>query len=307
MKDLQKTLKESTTIRGIEAFGGNDVNVTLRPADPNTGIVFELPNGTIPADIKYVQTSGPFNFTFLLKKKNSELLCAEHILATTYAMGIDNARIQIERSSSKSLKLMEHLYLATKKQAIPYFPPENEKNFYEAIEKTGLIEQPAQRKILRLEEKIENERLIIEPIDSNDLIITANTNYKKIGEQTATLTITPENYKAISNARAYMKVIPHWAPENLVKFLGGIFFYPHHGLKSGMSNKINFRQTRTKEQWENQERMPNEIAYHTIIDKLGALALLPGKLQGAHLTSKFSGHKNDIQTLKENLYKFKQQ
>lgn len=307
MKDSQTTLKKSIRITGTEAFGGNKVNVTFHPAAPNTGIVFELPNGTIPANINYAQTSGPFNFTFLLKKGDAELLCSEHILATTYAIGIDNTRIQIDRIPSRNFKTLEKLGWSTKRQAVPYFPPNLERALYETIKKTGLVEQNIPRKILRLEEEVGNERLSIKPIASNDLILTTITDYKKIGEQTASTTITPENYKEFSSARAYMKIIPHWAPESLLKTLGGIFFYPHHGLKSGMSSELNFRQTKTAEQWKAQEKMPNEIAYHTIIDKLGALALLQGRLQGMHVTSKFSNHKNDIKVLKENQYKFKQQ
>jgi len=307
MKDSQRTLKKPVRIIGTEAFGGNKVNVTLHPAAPNTGIEFKLPTGIIPANINYAQTSGPFNFTFLLKNGDAELLCSEHILATTYATGIDNVQIQIDKIPSRNFKTLEKLGWSTKRQAVPYFPPNNERALYHAIQQTGLVEQNAPRKILRLEEEIGNERLSIKPIDSDELILTAKTDYKKIGKQKTTLVITPKNYEKISKARAYMKLIPHWASEKVGKFLGGFVMYPHHGLKSGMSSELNFRQTRTAEQWKAQERMPSEVACHTIIDKLGALALIPGRLKGVHVISKYSNHKNDIKILKENQYKFKQQ
>jgi len=307
MNSLQKTLKKPINIRGTEAFGKNEVDIAIYPAEPNTGVIFDLPKGEIPSSIKYAQTSGPFGWTFLLKKGEAELLCSEHILATTYSMGIDNAIIQVKRLPSKSFKFLDYLGLATSRQAIPFFPSGSEKQLCNMIQESGLTTQKTSRKILRLEEEIGNERLSIKPMHSDDLSLTAATDYKEIGRQEATLIVSPENYKEISDARAYMKIVPHWASEALVKTVGGILIYPHHGLKSGISSKVNFRQTKTAKQWKKQERMEGEIAYHTIIDKIGALALLPGRLQGAHVTSEFSNHQNDLQILKENIHKFKQQ
>jgi UDP-3-O-acyl-N-acetylglucosamine deacetylase len=305
MKDPQKTLRKPVYIRGKEPFGGCDVELTLKPSDVYTGISFELPDRKrIPAALEYATATG---FTTALSYNGSRVLIPEHILATLYASGIDNATVQVRRIPSKSLECLEKLGLATKNQVIPYFPPENELTLYKKIQEAGLAEQNAPRRKLRLERTIitEEEKLIFQPIPSEEFVMTVKTNYPKIGEQTATMRITPENYEKISAARAYMKHIPTWANEDVTQAIGGLFIYPQYGFGTGMSTEVNFRQTKTAQEWKSQERMPGEVAHHTIIDKLGAIALLPGRLNGVHIKCNRSGHTHDIQTLKKYKHLFK--
>jgi len=51
--------------------------------------------------------------------------------------------------------------------------------------------------------------------------------------------------------------------------------------------------------------MSNEIPLHSILDKLGELALLTGIPTGIKITSRGAGHKHTIDFLREHQNKFK--
>ena len=40
-KTLQKTIKEKIELKGIGLHNGIGVNLTIKPAEPNTGIIFK--------------------------------------------------------------------------------------------------------------------------------------------------------------------------------------------------------------------------------------------------------------------------
>ena len=41
LKSKQKTLKEKINLQGIGLHNGAEVNLTIRPSKPNTGIIFK--------------------------------------------------------------------------------------------------------------------------------------------------------------------------------------------------------------------------------------------------------------------------
>ena len=299
----QQTVKGLINLVGREAYGGCEVKVCINPAEPNTGIVFKLPKGIIPAKLEYIN---PTKFSTILENHEVRLLGPEHILATLYSYGIDNAEIKINRIPSKSLSFLRRLNLATDIEAVPYFPG-LEKTVCDKIEEVGIEVQNKPRKILRLEEKIYTEKLKFEPINNDELRIKAITDYKEIGVQEREISLSPTNYKQISTARAYCKVFPDWLPEEFCRRVIGTIIFPRFGFYSGISSNNVFRRARSAEKWKARERMDSEIACHTIIDKLGVIALLDGRLSGVYITCEFSGHKNDLAILKKYKDKFKVQ
>jgi len=299
----QQTVSQDIELIGKEAYGGCEVEVSISPSKPDTGIIFDLSYGDIPARLEYAKSNA---FSILLEKDKARLLCSEHLLANLkYGCDIDNAIVKVRKIPSKSFEILQELNLATKTQAIPY-NPNFDKTLYEKIRETGTKEQNKKRKILRLEEKINTGELIFIPKKTNELVIKAITYYEPIGEQERTIPITPETYNEIVGARGFCKFIPGFMPESISRFFGGILMYPTHGLGTGVSSKTSFRKKYTIRGWEKQEKIPAEISCHKIVDLLGALSLLDGKLEGTYIECQLSGHKNDLAFLNRYKYKFKE-
>lgn len=297
----QRTIRKTVKIPGIEQPSGNYSEMIIMPAEINTGIVFETPKEDIKAGLDHaVSSPWPLAQTLILQGKEEQIALPEHRLADLFAYGVDNARIQIKKKHSISSRLFQKLGHARD----TYFLPNVGMKLCEALE-DNTKEQPAQRRILRLEEKIVTPKLVIEPIDGEDLIIKAITDYRLAGGriiQEKELVISPQTIKEISFSRGYCRV-PTWAPRPLSRLVSK-FFFLSYGFGSGCDDTNQFYRTKTTEAWESQESMEAEVACHRIYDTVGESSLLPGKLIGVRITLRGAGHKYTLKVLKSNLNKF---
>ena len=299
----QYTIDKPIKLQGIDIPSGNTSNIFLEPSEPDTGIVFETPKGEQIKAILGNTSSSLFWFakTLTLEGEKEHIACPEHLI-TPLKTYVDNAKIKLQKKSSFSSAILKHFPIGSGRNT--YFVPHIGKKLCEALE-GNIREQDKPRKILRLEEKIITDKLEIRPIDGDNIIIGTTTDYKlKDGhiKQEKELKITPESIKAISLARGYC-LAPTWAPQFLTKAVSGLFFITQ-GFGNGNNPSNIFYYQKTKERWLSQQLMENEIACHTIIDRLAELFLLPGRIKGIYLYCKFAGHKEGIETLKENQYKF---
>ena len=95
----QTTLREQVTISGIGVHSGLPVNLTLNPADADTGIVFSRTDADgrereVRADFRAVTAT---ELATVLGDE-SGVLCstAEHILAALRGLGVDNALVEVD-------------------------------------------------------------------------------------------------------------------------------------------------------------------------------------------------------------------
>jgi UDP-3-O-[3-hydroxymyristoyl] N-acetylglucosamine deacetylase len=95
---LQKTIRKPVTIRGVGLHSAKPVQVTIHPAGPSAGIVFvrtDLAGAKeIPAHFNYV-VSTRLATTIGTDSQNT-VSTIEHLMAAFFALGIDNARIEID-------------------------------------------------------------------------------------------------------------------------------------------------------------------------------------------------------------------
>ncbi len=94
----QKTIKKNTTFSGIALHSGLNVKVTIKPADPNFGIVFkrvDLKNNNLiyPNFMNVTNTS--LNTT-IENEYGVKVSTIEHLMGALFGMGIDNALIEID-------------------------------------------------------------------------------------------------------------------------------------------------------------------------------------------------------------------
>ncbi len=128
----QRTLQNSAAISGIGLHTGQRINMTLRPAEAGTGIIFHRIDGDTTVSIaarseNVVDT----RLATVLGRGEIRISTVEHLLAALSAYGIDNLHIDIDGSE---VPIMDG-------SAAP---------FTSIIEETGLRNLPQSRKFLAI-------------------------------------------------------------------------------------------------------------------------------------------------------------
>lgn len=260
----QKTLSKEISTSGVGLFTGESVSLTLIPAPPNTGIIFQridLPGKPeIPAHASFIREVPR---STRLGNGAATVHMVEHLLAALVGLGIDNLRIAVtgpEIPSGDGSALL----------------------FVKLIEQAGILEQDAPKKIIQVKEPIfwsaGDVHLVALPAEEFRLSYTLHyPQAEKIGTQYYSLTVTPERFKEeIAPCRTfalYEELLP-FIEKGLLK--GG-------GLENGLVFKGG--------QILNPEgaRFPDEPARHKILDLIGDLALV-GACLHAHVIAVRSGH-----------------
>ena len=153
----QKTLNENIELKGIGLHNGVEVNLQIKPAKPNTGIVFKRvdlsENNLIHADFKNVVD--PILCTKLKNENGASISTVEHLMASFYGEGIDNALVEVD---APEIPIMDGSAV----------------DFVDAIRSVGTEEQNKLRKFIKVLKKVEvvdgPKFISIEPLNE-DLII----------------------------------------------------------------------------------------------------------------------------------------
>ncbi len=92
----QRTLKSIVTTTGIGLHSGKKVNLSLRPAAANTGIVFTRIDLQPPVEIKaQPDIVGETMLSTTLVKGDVKVSTIEHLMSALAGLGIDNAYIEL--------------------------------------------------------------------------------------------------------------------------------------------------------------------------------------------------------------------
>ncbi|MCU0811822.1 MAG: UDP-3-O-acyl-N-acetylglucosamine deacetylase [Thiobacillaceae bacterium] len=92
----QRTLKEPVRTTGIGLHTGVKVEITLRPAPPDTGIVFRRMDLEPPAELKadpYLVTDT--RLCSMLESGPAKVSTVEHLMSALAGLGIDNALVDL--------------------------------------------------------------------------------------------------------------------------------------------------------------------------------------------------------------------
>lgn len=294
----QHTLKKDIAYEGVTLLGGCPVEVRISPTNANRGITFFTPTGSVHADLRSASSYKRYSILLEDQSRGGRVLQPEHFLATLFAYGIDNADVTLRRRPTRSYNLMKALGLATDIELIPVFD-DRELSLCKKIEEAGLEKQDVPRRHIYVNGKVGTAKLFFEPREQGGLEIEAETDYLLPGREALTVEIAPENYRdqlaaSRMSSKVYRPWMPDWAARAIVSF-----WNPAFGIGTGFSRKTVFLPTRTKEEWHQQDRYGyGELARHTIVDRLGAIALLDGRLDSTYVRARFSSHRNDLETLK---------
>ena len=187
----QKTIKNNVSFSGVALHSGVDVNVCIKPAEPNFGIVFKRVdfkenNLVYPNFMNVTNTS--LNTT-IENEFGVKVSTIEHLMGALFGLGIDNALIEIDN------------------EEVPILDG-SAKEFIEKIISSGLEVSEAPIKIIKINKEIkftDGERFIsIEP-STLSLDIDFELKYKNpiIGNQTNKVKIFEDDLTDIYNSRTY--------------------------------------------------------------------------------------------------------
>ena len=187
----QKTIKNNVLFSGVALHSGLNVNVCIKPAKPNFGIVFKR------VDLNYNNIIYP-NFnnvtntslnTTVENEFGIKVSTIEHLMGALFCLGIDNALIEIDN------------------EEVPILDG-SAKVFIEKILSAKIDVSDSPIKIIKINKKIEfsdGERFIsIEP-STLSLEIDFELKYKNqiIGNQNNKVKVYEDDLRDIYNSRTY--------------------------------------------------------------------------------------------------------
>ena len=92
----QRTLKSLTRAVGVGLHSGQRVELTLRPAQPDTGIVFRRVDLPEPVDIAVSATAvSDTRLASTLSSGNAKVHTVEHLMSACAGLGVDNLYVDI--------------------------------------------------------------------------------------------------------------------------------------------------------------------------------------------------------------------
>lgn len=291
MIELQQTIANEITVKGVGLHTGKNVSLTFKPAEENTGYRFrrtDLPDKPIiKADIDYVTetTRGT-----TLKYNDVILRTIEHVLAAVAGLNIDNVLIEMD---SEEPPIMDG----------------SSKYFVEALKKVGRKEQNAKREYFIIDDNIHFQdaelKVDILAIPNDEYKITVMIDYDSpvLGRQHATLHKKSDFADNYASCRTFVflhelelllknnlikggdlnnaiVIVDRMLEDNEMDNLAELFNKPRVDIKKeGILNADLYYQ--------------NEPARHKLLDLVGDLALVGMPIKGRIIATR-PGHSVNI-------------
>lgn len=259
----QRTLKSLVRATGVGLHTGRKVGMTLRPAQPDTGIVFRRIDLPVPVDIRArADLVGETRLCSCLVRGEVKVYTIEHLMSAFAGLGVDNAYVDLD---GPEVPIMDG-------SAAP---------FALLIQQAGIEEQGAAKKFLRVKKRVEvrdgDKSACLEPYEGFKLSFSIVYDHPVIEKSTSSLTVdfAETSYlKEFARARTYgfMHEVEDLRESGLA--LGG-----------GLDNAVVLDDYGVL----NAEglRFADEFIRHKMLDAMGDLYLL-----GRPLLAAFTAHKS---------------
>jgi len=187
----QKTIKNNVSFSGVALHSGVDVNICIKPADPDFGIVFKRvdfkENNLVYPN--FMNVSNTSLNTTIENEFGVKVSTIEHLMGALFGLGIDNALIEIDN------------------EEVPILDG-SAKEFIEKIISSGFQVSEAPIKIIKINKEIkfsDGERFIsIEP-STLSLEIDFELKYKNliIGNQNNKVKVFEDDLTDVYNSRTF--------------------------------------------------------------------------------------------------------
>ncbi|MCX8018517.1 MAG: UDP-3-O-acyl-N-acetylglucosamine deacetylase [Rhodocyclaceae bacterium] len=259
----QRTLKSLVRATGVGLHSGQKVTLVLRPAAPDTGIVFHRVDLEPPVDIRAdAYAVGDTRLASCLETDGAKLSTVEHLMSALAGLGIDNLHVDVDAAE---IPIMDG-------SAAP---------FVFLLQSAGIEEQNAPKRFLRVRKRIEVEEgdkwARLEPYEGFRLEFSIRFNHPAVDKSGTAVEIdfADQSYvRDIARARTF-------------GFTQDVEAMRAQGLALGgsLDNAIVMDEYRVL----NAEglRLPGEFVRHKVLDAVGDLYLV-----GAPLLARFVAHKS---------------
>ncbi|WP_028310581.1 UDP-3-O-acyl-N-acetylglucosamine deacetylase [Derxia gummosa] len=269
----QRTLRQIVKTTGVGLHSGRKVDLVLRPAAPNTGILFRRidldPPVDLPADPMSVKDT---RMATTLDRDGVKIATVEHLMSALAGLGIDNAVIDV---SAPEIPIMDG----------------SASTFVFLLQQAGIEEQPAAKRFVRVKKTVEvregDKWARLEPFHGFRMNFSIAFNHPAIDAtgQFAEIDFDTTSYvKEIARARTF-------------GFMQEVEALRAAGLGQGgtMDNVIVMDEYRVLNQ--DGLRYDDEFVKHKLLDAIGDLYVLGKPLLAAYSANK-SGHAINNQLLR---------
>jgi len=187
----QKTLKKNISFSGIALHSGLNVNVCIKPAKPNFGIVFkrvDLSENNIVYP-NFMNVSNTSLNTTIQNEFGAKISTIEHLMGALFGLGIDNALIEIDN------------------EEVPILDG-SAKIFIDHIISAGIDISASPIKVIKINKKIDysdGERFITIKPSTLNLEIDFELKYRNelIGNQKNKVKVYEDDLTDIFNSRTF--------------------------------------------------------------------------------------------------------
>ena len=268
----QKTISRTISLNGIGIHTGSKVNLKIKPASPNTGIIFKRVDLSAKNIVypNYLNVSDTTLCTTISNEYGVKVSTIEHLMGAFYGVGIDNAIVELD---SQEVPIMDG----------------SAKIFVERIKQAGLKFSHQPIKIIKINKNIvvEDENKFISISKSNisgDIEFEIKYENPLINTQKNKINIFEDDLNNIFNSRTFclFEDIEKLKKINLGKggSLDNAVVVKNNSVlnKAGLRNKL-------------------EFVNHKILDCMGDLFLSGYKIIGSVKCSQ-GGHKLTNQLLR---------
>ncbi len=272
----QRTLTSKISTTGVGLHTGTKVTLTLRPAAPDTGIVFRRVDLAKPVDIPARALNvTDTRLSTLIEHDGARVSTVEHLMSALAGLGIDNAYVDI---TGPEVPIMDG-------SAGP---------FVFLLQQAGIEEQKAAKRFIRIKAPIEarvgDKWARFEPYNGFRIDFSIDFPHPVFGAENKHVVVdfAEHSYlKEISRARTFGFMQEVETMRELGLALGG-----------SLDNAIVLDEFRVLNS--DGLRYDNELVKHKVLDAVGDLYLLGHPLIGAYTAYK-SGHALNNQLLRATL------
>jgi UDP-3-O-[3-hydroxymyristoyl] N-acetylglucosamine deacetylase len=259
----QQTLAAQVTCSGVGLHSGQPVTITLRPAPPNTGVVFINGNSHAGASLAAsIEHRVPTELCTAISGNGFQVRTIEHVLAALSGLEVDNVYIDV---TAGEVPVMDG-------SAAP---------FVRLIRSVGVVPQSHKQTYLKIMAPLEvsegSKRVRIEPSATPRITYSIHYDHPLIQTQT---------YVYDCSAHAFEK---HIAEARTFGFLHEVQALWARGLGQGgtLDNTVVLSEDGVVN--ESGLRFANEFVRHKVLDLIGDFSLLGMSFIG-HIIAERSGH-----------------
>ncbi len=268
----QKTLASACALEGTGLHTGAPVRMRILPGEVQTGLRFRRTDLPDPVEVPaLVDNVVSVDRGTTIGAGEARVHTVEHVLSALAGLNVDNAVIELDGPEPP----------AVDGSARP---------FVELLEGAGTVEQDAPAKMIVVDDPLSvsegDSRYVVSPSDGLELSATIRFEHPLIGRQFTSAEVTPGEFAT------------QIAPARTFGFTSEVAALRARGLAQGGSLESAIVLTDDGLHDGVELRFQDEFVRHKVLDLLGDLALLGGRLQ-AHVVAERPSHRGNVALARE--------